>query len=390
MMSQSVSQPSHLLLVLLTTVLLTCQPDTDRATATFKSERVATVALPFPLDAQRQTLTLKTHRAGKNTYLFWQDGDNNRILMYDLSAPAAPHLIQMVSEGPKQVPPAAGGFSVFGLDSIYLSTYVPGRLFRIDTTGQLQQVVVSADTAAQQADMNDLATLNSTMHSDLFRDEEGRIFVPLRFPYFQERPTDEFIRAFPLFSIIDPVKGQNRYSPIRLPVAIFNKKGEPLGRNMSFTGGAGGSVIFSFENDNRVFSTIDLTDYSAVAAASRYEIPPRPLNIDNHPYERAVKSFEYGAIYFDPYRDRYYRFVKLPIEEVDLAFDYERESQNSSRFTIMLLNNKLEVLGELPFIESGYALLPAFVHEKGLALLRSPYHAEYHEDYLTFDIFRFE
>lgn len=376
--------PNKLMILFLTALSVSCMSDYSGKTPEPLQARLQqTKRLPLPETSTAFTLTLKHFEEDGEEFLLWRDRENNSILIYDLDEERLDKRIQFVEEGPGKVPSADGGFSVFGFDSIYLSTYVPGKLYQVDTAGNLQNVIISADTSGNN--MNSLSTLNSRMNSDLVKLGE-KLAVPLRFPFFKANPGQMVIDSIPIFSLVDLEKGLVSSSPIAIPAKVYNESDLPLPRAMGLTAGKG-DAYFCFECDPNIYSTKDFKTFSTHETRSGYHEECRPIT-KGAPFERVAKSFMYRGLYYDEYRNRFYRVAKLPtMEEVE---NYREEGNFPSRFSVIILDENLNILDEILFSGSEYSMLHCFVGEAGFYLMRSPYNPDYEEDYLTFDAFTFE
>src|SRR5690606_10665941 len=101
-------------------------------------------------------------------------------------------------------------------------------------------------------------------------------------------------------------------------------------------------------------------------------------------------EFSYRSLFSDQYRQVIYRTVKLPVKDI-ISADKNKEFEDVyERVSIMILDKDLNILGEQLFENSNYSWNECFVGEKGLYILRSPYHPNYFEPRITYDIYELQ
>ncbi len=372
------------LLILAVLLFVGCLPG-EKQDKNIKLEKTGEFHLPLPKNFPPKSLAQKHFSDGQQEYLFWQSKTKDGLLLYNITKERVEKEIHFLDEGPGSIPNAALGFSVLSFDSIYICGYVPGKLFRIDTSGILQDYLVFADTSSENRNINDLSILNAKVQSDLYKMND-KIVVPLRFPYFPEFPGETMIKQIPLFSIYSSARFIAENSTISIPVAIY-QNGDPLPRAMTNTC-ANGQVYFAFQCDPNVFTTKDFANYQIYPLPSVYAEAFTPLNTGEHPHVRTAKSFFYSRLLWDQYNRIFYRFVKLPV--YDSLTDYETENSYPSRFSIIVADENMNKLGEVLFQNENYSMTNCFVSSRGLCMLRTPFHEGYSEDHLTFDVYKFE
>jgi hypothetical protein len=87
----------------------------------------------------------------------------------------------------------------------------------------------------------------------------------------------------------------------------------------------------------------------------------------------------YSSIVYDKYRNVYYRFADLPISD----YDPDVREKSIKQFSIIILNNKLEKIGETVLPLLSHSRLSFFISPEGLLLKK--YTKD--EDHLTFSLF---
>ncbi len=95
-------------------------------------------------------------------------------------------------------------------------------------------------------------------------------------------------------------------------------------------------------------------------------------------YEAFTGAYE--AIKYDPYRQMYYRFAFLPVED-----PATQPTVLHGKIAIIILDNNFQKVGEY-VLPNGYNHLMSFVGKAGLHIAsRTKYSQD--ENFLTFDIF---
>lgn len=94
----------------------------------------------------------------------------------------------------------------------------------------------------------------------------------------------------------------------------------------------------------------------------------------------------YGKILYDKYRDVYYRFAYPPCEINDYSGDYvDLIRSGRKNFSIIILDNRLNIIGETSFPSYTYNSNLSFILEDGLYLsLNHIKNPDYSDDLLRF------
>ncbi|GHT70444.1 hypothetical protein AGMMS50239_38830 [Bacteroidia bacterium] len=96
----------------------------------------------------------------------------------------------------------------------------------------------------------------------------------------------------------------------------------------------------------------------------------------------------YGNMIYDKYRNIYYRLA-YPKVELEDGVDYiSLTSQGRKKFSIIILDEKFNIIGETLFPEYTYNSTVLFVHQDGLYICNNhPKNPEFNEDILSFQCF---
>ena len=78
----------------------------------------------------------------------------------------------------------------------------------------------------------------------------------------------------------------------------------------------------------------------------------------------------YGGVFYDKYRELYYRIATGGIEEINATF-LSREIYDSKPISVIILNNKFEKIGETLLPSKTHDPLGVFVGPEGLYISNS-------------------
>lgn len=132
----------------------------------------------------------------------------------------------------------------------------------------------------------------------------------------------------------------------------------------------GEEVAVSFKQTDSIYVSSDFQNVKGYFAKSRHapNLIPKLYNaqIDNKDrLRKAAMEYDYWHLMYDKYRKVFYRFVRHPYEfppERNAMIDEDR----GRVFSIVILNNKYEIIGETIFPGHTYHYKQCFVGKKGL------------------------
>ncbi len=199
----------------------------------------------------------------------------------------------------------------------------------------------------------------------------------------------ESFNDFPCFFKLDLEKNNLR--------AVFNYPKEIYGQGLYGVGFLRYSytynpkeqkVIFSFPNSAQLYVYDLRTEKTAkYAAPSQYftDVPPMKAGMDSGDFNTFtsffIRSNSYGPIYYDTYRDLYYRFAEKAVD--DARFQEKKWWKFKS---VIVLDKNFEKLGEFDVPEQVIAPM-CFVGKKGFYMSENPKNKE---DIAQFNIYTFQ
>ena len=320
-----------------------------------------------------------------NEYLFWGNTPQNSIELYDIKAQEHLKSIAIPDEGPGSIKTIKAGFQVINFDTIYVNSLAPGELFLIDSSGRVyDQITFSYDTVRSYA--NNYLNLNTHIMGNVFM-SGSRIILPLREPYFKDKPDKNTIERITKFRIYNLNTDELTSSPIHIDPDIYEIAEMYI---LSSVVSMNGSYYYQYQNSANLYHTCDLNNYTRHTFKSKYFTKFISENTYSTPYENAKHSFYYYSLQADPFRDLLYRIVKLPASDPQLTDGFDEFYGSWDRGSIMVIDTNLSLLDEILFAtHANYSWNECFVGKKGFYLRRSSNHPHYSESKITFDIFEF-
>lgn len=153
----------------------------------------------------------------------------------------------------------------------------------------------------------------------------------------------------------------------------------------------GNEVVVSFRQYDSLFVSSDFKHIRTYNAKSRYfpSIRPQPYNAYKDLLVWLQEEYlkpRYHHLIYDKYRDVFYRFALMPYQFPKGKLPTGDAS--GQEFSVIILNNKYEIIGETKFPGNTYHYRMCFVGKKGLYLsLNNQENPNFDEDKLEFQCF---
>ncbi len=342
------------------------------------------LSVPIPETMPLTTTCLKTNLQGGGDTLYYLDRHRGDIALVELNEGRIAGILRIPEEGP-EAPGRFTGFSVLADGSVLIAPSGKPRLFLMDKKGTLiKRFDLDYHTSLQ--DVN-YCPLVSRLYLDAYFDGE-KLFWPQQLYGLPSALSYQRIRHSMLFEYRVP-EDRGRFCNVWFPTDYFDEKLLPK----NFSACTDGSVfVFSLQGKGELIVYDLEQDKSREAnAKSRYlrEIAPMLADDMESWMEYEARNGSYESILYDPFRRRYYRFVKLGATPEEIQ-EYGRDHLHKFplHFSIIILDTKLNNRGEVRFDGSEYKMDNAFVGRKGLYLSRAnPLASGYSEDSLKFELF---
>ena len=216
--------------------------------------------------------------------------------------------------------------------------------------------------------------------------------------YFQQKyvgypHTEESWRTSNIFAYVNLSTGQMDATQFYFPT-LFHKK--EITRTLSYDtsyshADTGKEVAVSFADADSIYVSSNVKDVRAYHAKSRYfpRLHPEPYDATTDlvvRLRREAQEPDYHHLLYDKYRRVFYRFARMPYE---YPADRSPMGEDSGReFSVIILNDRYEIIGETKFPGSTYRYRLCFIGKKGLYLsLNNLENPCFDEDKLMFRCF---
>lgn len=370
----------YCLLFLLIIVLMSCQNKSNHY-----SQGLITCDkyLQYRISHDVQLPQLSVFTDKHNKYIGFQNGKTD-ILIYDILSQEFVKKIVVNLEGRDAI---QGGFSGFYIDDIE-HIYIPSLY---------KQTIHVIDSAANVKQRIDFSTTN-----------EGEMQIPL---YIRAGNQFQFIdhnlyvaqQVNPMYNelmmeksrtalFIDTINSVIKLLPMKFPPLItFKDRGTSAGFGAEYSRCFDGkNFIYSFFCSETLYkASPEHNQIEAIPVKSQYIDKIEVLRIKSTDANEVVRAMcehpSYGNIVYDKYRKVYYRFA-YPKSTLEADFDpFNIYSSGRKHFSIMVLDEGMNIVGETLFPEYVYNSNLYFILEDGLYLSTSHIkNPEYSDDLLTF------
>jgi hypothetical protein len=318
----------------------------------------------------------------RNNYLTFQY--NNEILIYDISSTDLVRKVKIESEGENGVTSGFLGYNIVDLNRIFISGLYFPTLFLVDSVGHIKQKIDYSKTDDSQS----VLPCYFTSAKQMYIVDQVCYLPQLLNPMHQH----EMLEKSPICVSVDTANRSVKALPMRYPPLItFADTGTSAGGGADYSKCFNGKeFVYSFNSSDILYRTSPLhEEIEEKVVKSRYIAETKVLRMSSTDALEVMKatceSPAYGDIIYDKYRKVYYRiaYTKTELDHEDHPFDIFFSGRKV--FSILILNEDLEIIGETLFPEYTYNSYLYFVLEDGLYLSTSHIkNPNYNDDVLTF------
>ena len=324
-------------------------------------------------------------------YLCFQNNRNrgvSRLIIFDIEKECVYKSVPLRKEGPDGMPSVMGGYPL-DMNHFLITSNSP-FFYMVDDKGRI--LFKSEPLYQGHGDFGRFAptfflsyiSTPAILRDSLFYFPQTQIGYP---------HTKDTWRTSNIFASVNLQTGQLNTTQFCYP-SIFNK--EEITRTLSYESGhsyadTGREVAVSFWKSDSIYVSSDFNRVRAHNAKSRYfpHLHPEPYDATIDLLVRLRKEAqepEYHHLLYDKYRHVFYRFACMPYE---YPADRSPMGEDSGReFSIIILNDRYEIIGETKFPGSTYAYRLWFIGKKGLYLsLNNQENPCFDEDKLMFRCF---
>lgn len=342
----------------------------------------------FPLEpnVRFSTSSIGVSQIGDSEYLSFLDTDLLRVVIFDYHFPENHRIVQMEYEGPHGVGNlSTSAHYLHSFDSIYVLIHFRGELVHLSDSGQVRRRYMLAD---YKNESNSPMPMPSTSAPILYAD--GKLLIASTISFY-EGDYHGFPSSMSLNLASKEVKYHSKFPELYSKAYWGSKfKYEPgIAYNPSSD-----ELVMSYPVDP-FLQKINLSDGSErqffVGSEFFESIPPYISDpndyakrvvgsVDQEEDNHALSTSDFRGIYFDRIRKLYFRVALI-------RPDFEKLSVSKvPDFSIIILNEQLEKIGERFFSSSIYDPAHIFLSSEGINLFRKDLYGK-NENKITFEVF---
>lgn len=337
----------------------------------------------IPNDVKCSSLCVQLFSDGEKDYLAYKNELNQEILLYELVTGKMIRRIRFSKEGPNSIPGGFLGFHVLDLDNIYIPSLYQNIIYVTDTLGNIKRTINFENTNSGKK----LIPFIPGMFGEIVF-VDSKLYIPQS---VNPMLGDKIIDESPVGAVIDTLSGNNNALPMRFPRLITKhdirtSAGTGLNYHRCFDGN---HFVYSFYYSDVVYvADINHLNVKECKIKSAYvddvEVPNRNLTTPNEIQKYNVEHSRYGRIYYDKYRNVYYRIV-YPANTFDEKSKDIFHSKKKN-FSIIILDNEFNIIGETLFPDNLYVPELLFITKDGLFIsTNNERNSKFDEDLLNFE-----
>ena len=349
----------------------------------------------FPIDENtfyESKAIFQFEEKGKE-YLFFQnrrDKGRLHLKIFDIENESIHKEIPLYREGPNGIPSIFGGFPLC-LDKYVITTDSP-HIYIVDGSGN---VLFKSPSLYDREALRTKRTFGQFCSTFFISRYSSPGIIKDSVLYFPQKQigyphTKETWSKSNLFASLDMQTGKLGTTDFCYPnifdkEEVFRKLSYEKGHSYGFTGK---DVAVSFFHSDSIYVSSDFKNVKGFYAKSRFfpNLHPEPYNAQTDLLVRLRKEAnepKYWHLIYDKYRKVFYRFALHPYEYLKDKSPIEEDC--GREFSIIVLNDNYERIGEISFPGNTYNYRLCFVGKKGLYLsLNNQENPIFSEDELFF------
>lgn len=316
----------------------------------------------------------------------------HEIIVFDLETGGLVKRVNVEFEGPNAI--FMFGHFPIDLNNFYVTSTALQTIYKISDEGTIVDHFNYSSTNSEQ--MLSYSFSSTWIYNPLIIKDS--CFYLTQEPMFFAMGEDEWKKS-PLCAKVSMKDKRVTKLPLSYPVLTKRKiSGDELsdfdfGYCRDFDGE---KFIYSFYRKDDILVTKDHISSEKHSAKSRYAKDIKPILSSSTDIFSSMKENLEHALYwhfvYDKYRNIYYRFVFFPCT-LDVADSKTLRELSSVRqeFSVIVMNDKFEIIGETKFPKNKYSPKMFFIGKKGLYISENnPLNPEFDEDKLVFSCFVLE
>lgn len=340
-------------------------------------------SLSFPIDEQTRnypkSMFLYKDIDGKE-YLTFQNYEKNEILFYSMNSCKLESKIKYDIEGENGVG-FIWGYYIHNTDSIFLTSRDLPEVYLTDKYGSVKNKYLY-DVSLDSIPIENYCSI-SFLYMPMVLNNDNLIIV---------RQCDRHYKPNPISASINLKTKEVKTFPYEYPTLPntdnqFKRAGIELYVSRCFNKN---EFVYSFYYDEDLYIQIPgQTVLKKKKAASAYiKKVIVPDDYGKTTLKEMCENPNYGNIFYDPFRKVYYRIAYPKTKISNQIRPLELMDFGRQEFSIIILDEKLNVIGETNFPPNIYNSTLIFIKEDGLYISNSHYlNPDYSDDILGFTKF---
>lgn len=310
--------------------------------------------------------------------------DLNRIEFYHWNSGKLSHMTNLLKEGPDGIG-SLRGFEIITLDSILVFNGMTnnGIFYMVNANGKIlkKYEIISPISKYPFVPLRP----SSVMNCSVVVLNDSIAYVP-SFVFFKlDKITD--LEKCKLLARVNLNNGKSTILNLSFPL-LYNRQGNPVGPDFSSLNFES-KWIFSFAFSNDIYVSNELSSLQKIKVESKFISKDFLSNsvADNWNIKKILSTPLYKSFYHDSINKVYYRFVKLG-DDLNSDKDFVSQNRYPNNFSVIILNENFEVIGETKMPIDRYVMNMSFMSEEGLFISTSNIDSpEFDEDHMKFELF---
>lgn len=298
-------------------------------------------------------------------YLTFQNGIEPEILWYDMKTQEYVKTLCIEKEGPN----GTGmffGYLIQSEEEIYIPEIRSTIIDVVNSSGEITRKIKYDKTSLGKSAM---PIMNLSFPHHMLHIVNGKLYIP----QYPNLTLENIMEDSPVVLMLDTISGSLNESELRFPAVMTTEemRGNKLDKTDCSSCYNGQNFVYSFFFDEDIYMvSLDGKVQKRVKAKSNYL--PKIYNGKKVPsdisqlLELICSVPMYGNLIYDQYREVYYRFVYPETELVKGENLKDIWDLGRSKFSVIILNKNLDIIGETLFPEDKYASRLFFVSKDGL------------------------
>jgi len=380
-----------LLLLLILNVIISCDYIKKNNEGKNKSIKVSYNAnlipsgekLSFDIDSKtvnRSICMIPYAAPDSSEYLFYLNGQGNDIYIFSLDSGKVVGPIKLNSQGPNGVGTMVRGFEVLNLNSLIITSAFSRKLYIINRDAKLLSTI-NYSKYKQDQDNYIHAGITWTFSNQRIGFKDGLVYLPFLPGYDEGNYQTVLPENIRMIAVLDTTNKTVGTINIGFPKDYWQDHFYPTFFGFFIYKG---TFFINYAYDNRILTSKNSMDWDSYVIKSKF------ADVKHVIQSERGEGASYCRLVVDPFKDVFYRFV---IHEQNRfkdrsILDMIRYPQN---FSIIILDNKLNIIGETFFPPDTYDANGYFITKEGLYLsISNPYNPEYNIDKLEFHLFKLQ